>query len=84
MEARRLWAPAGGRTQHVALFFPSSAATSLWKSSRGIVTAVQGHGPPKVRVWAPWGSFIETPLPVVFAPEHKEVTQGEEEHNGQR
>ena len=30
-------------------------------SSSGTVAAVQGRGPPKVRVWASWGSFCELP-----------------------
>ena len=36
-------------------FFP------FWASSRGIVAAVQSHGPPKVRVMGSLGSFCETP-----------------------
>ena len=43
--------------------FPSPAANfiiffSLWGSSRGVVVAIQGRGPPEVRVWAPWGHFV--------------------------
>ena len=34
---------------------------SLRGSSRGIVVAVQGHGPPKVRVWASLESFCASP-----------------------
>ena len=32
---------------------------SFWVSSRGIVTAIQGRGPPKVRVWAPCGHCVK-------------------------
>ena len=51
---------------HIFAFFPTPGANfvlsfSLWGSSRGIVVAVQGHGPPKVRVWASWESFCASP-----------------------
>ena len=31
---------------------------------RGIVAAVQGHGPPKMRASAPWGHFVKPRRPV--------------------
>ena len=32
---------------------------SPWGSFRGIVAAVQGHGPPKVHVWVSWGGVVQ-------------------------
>ena len=53
------WGPEGWRPKFRA-FFPSPATifflSSLsWRSFRGILAAVQGRGPPKVRVWVLWG-----------------------------
>ena len=52
--------PKGGGPQ----FFPSPATNfflfSPWGSSRGIVVAIQGHGPPKVCVWVDWGGPAES------------------------
>ena len=50
----------------ISRFFPSPATifflSSLsWRSFRGILTAVQGRGPPKVRVWVLWGHFVRAP-----------------------
>ena len=47
-------------------FFPSPAANFILSSlsggsSRGIVAAVRGHGPPTVCVWASQGSFCASP-----------------------
>ena len=39
--------PEGCGPPRISLF-----SSCLWGSSRGIVAAVQGHGPPEVRVWA--------------------------------
>ena len=49
--------------------------SSLWGSSRRTVAAVQGHGPPKVRVWASLGSFYASPGDLQAAGFHK-MTQG--------
>ena len=58
---RKKWRPEGWVPQN-SLFFPSPTAkfvlSSLSGSSRGIVAAVRGRGPRKVRVWASLGSFF--------------------------
>ena len=61
-----VWRPEWWEAQNFALLFPSPAPFSLfffplgW-SSRGIVVADRGHGPPKECVWASLGSFSEAP-----------------------
>ena len=50
------WWEAEPRKTEISRFFPSPAPCSLF-SSRGIVVADRGHGPPKVCAWASLGSF---------------------------
>ena len=55
--------PEGWEAQKFALFRHKfrSFSLSLLGSSRGIVAAVQCHGPPKLCVWASLGSFCASP-----------------------
>ena len=59
------------------LLFPSPKFRSLFLSlrfSRGIVTPIQGHGPHKLHVWAPWGHFVNSRRPL--EPQGFEISGG--------
>ena len=64
----RLAQPALHWTGQNVAFFPSPAANVFlsplsWRSSRGIVSAVQGRRPPTVCVWASWGHCVKPRRP---------------------
>ena len=53
------------------LFSPSLGA------SRGIMAAIHGRGPPKMRVWAPWGHSVKPRRPVAGQGSHKMTRETE-------